>query len=358
MDLHQVSLYSQICVLLIVLSMLKYLYMSEQNELNISNPGRSNHLIAPSEAKRRNPGFFDNRPSDVNWTLRIKHASGQIEEFVGIDWEATSRFGAVRSAVVTKPDGTPDFDRPRYDEAPSVNIVAWGKDPKTGEIRIAIISQARPHADNSLDQENTEDMVFEQIPMGFLDRVIGKDQLQEFEESPKATERELTEETGKKVVIKDISYPEYPYHYPSPTFVGTSPSLVFVEVDLEKIQEMEIDRNEQIFKAEYIPLNQLLQDIKSGKTERGYARMCTASSAILIFLSGLRQYQNAERNQKIISIETETYREFKKADPESYLNYMLLRSKVNKPEAYEKNQAKAEKFRDKLRARDDDTRST
>lgn len=323
--------------------------MSEQNEVSISKPGRSEHLISPSEAKSRDPDFFKKRPNDANWRLRLKHADGRIEEFVGIDWEVISRFGAVRSAVVTKPDGAPDFDRPRYDEAPSVNIVAWGKDPKTGEIRIAVISQARPHADNIFDRGSTEDMVFEQIPMGFLDRVLGKDHLQEFEESAKATERELLEETGKKVVIKDISYPEYPYSYPNPTFSGTSAHLVFVEVDLERIQEIQMDRNEQIFKAEYIPLNQLLQDIKSGKTERGYARMCTANSAILIFLSGLKQYQNAERNQKIISIEAKTHKGFKKADPESYLDYMLLRSKVNKPEAYEKNQAKAKRFRDKLR---------
>lgn len=321
--------------------------MPESDVPNISKPGRSKNLISPSEALRRDPSFFEKRPRDVNWTLRVKHSNGKIEEIVDADWEAVSRFGAVRSAVVTKPDGTPDFDRPRYDEAPSVNIVAWGKDSKTGEIRVAMISQARPHADNAFDKQSSEDVVFEQIPMGFLGRVIGEDQLQKFEESAKATERELLEETGKKVAIKDISYPEYPYNYPSPTFSGTSAHLVFVEVDLEKIQEMEIDRSEQIFKAEYIPLNQLMKDIKDGKTERGYARMCMSNSAILIFLSGLKQYQNAQRNQNIIAVEGETHKVFKKEDPEGYLQYMLRRSKINKPEAYEKNKEKAEAFRKK-----------
>lgn len=320
--------------------------MPESDVPNISKPGRSKNLISPSEALRRNPSFFEKRPKDVNWTLRVKHSDGRIEEIVGVDWEAVSRFGAVRSAVVTKPDGTPDFDRPRYDEAPSVNIVAWGKDSKSGEIRVAMISQARPHADNAFDKQSSEDMVFEQIPMGFLDRVIGKDQLERFELTSEGAKRETGEETGASAV-KDISYPEFPAHYPSPTFVGTSPTVVFVEVDLEKIDKLKIDRKEQIFNAEYIPLNQLMKDIKDGKTERGYARMCISNSAILIFISNLRQYQNADRNQKIIKVEGETHREFKKEDPEGYLQYMLRRSRINKPEAYEKNKEKAEEFRKK-----------
>jgi len=320
--------------------------MVESDILGISNPGRSKDLISPSEALKRDPSFFEKRPKDENWTLRVKHSDGRIEEIVGADWEAVSRFGAVRSAVVTNPDGTPNFDRPRYDEAPSVNTVAWGKDSKTGEIRVAMISQARPHADNAFDKQSSESMVFEQIPMGFLDRVIGKDQLEGFESTSEGAKRETREETGA-IVIKDISHPEYPEHYPSPTFVGTSPNVVFLEVDLEKIDKLKIDRKEQIFNAEYIPLSQLIRDIKDGKTERGYARMCISNSAILIFLSNLKQYQNADRNQKIIKVEGETHKEFKKEDPEGYLQYMLRRSRINRPEAYEENKVKAETFREK-----------
>jgi len=170
--------------------------MAESDVLNISKPGRSKSLISPSEALRRNPSFFENRPKDVNWTLRVKHRDGRIEEIVGADWEAVSRFGAVRSAVVTKPDGAPDFDRPKYDEAPSLNIVSWGKDSKTGEIRVAMISQARPHADNAFDRQSSESMIFEQIPMGFLDRVIGRDQLERLELTSEGAKRETGEETG------------------------------------------------------------------------------------------------------------------------------------------------------------------
>lgn len=320
----------------------------EQSVPDVSRPGRSKHLISPSEARQRNPDFFANRRKDENWTLRVRHSDGRIEEFVGVDWEATSRFGGVRSAVVTKPDGTPDFDRPRYDEAPSVYVVAWGRDSKTREIKVAMISQARPHADNVFDQQSSESMVFEQIPMGFLDRVIGKDQIERLESRSEGAKRETGEETGA-TAIKDIAYPEFPEHYPNPTFVGTSSTVVFVEVDLEKINAFKIDRKEQIFNAEYIPLNELMRDIRDGKTERGYARMCTSNSAILIFLSGLKQYQNADRNQRVIDVENATHKAFKEESPEGYLDYMLRRSKINKPEAYGANRKRAQAFREKAK---------
>jgi len=92
-----------------------------------------------------------------------------------------------------------------------------------------------------------------------------------------------------------------------------------------------------------------MRDIKDGKTERGYARMCTSNSAILIFLSNLSQYQNADRNQRIINVESQTHKEFKNEDREGYLDYMLRRSRINKPEVYEKNKAKAQTFREKLK---------
>lgn len=211
-----------------------------------------------------------------------------------------------------------------------------------------MISQPRPHADNEFEPETTEDMVVEQIPMGFLDKVIGQDQMQKFESKEEGAKRETGEETGA-TVVKDISYPEYPKHYPNPTFIGTTSDLVFVEVDLERIEELRLDRSEPIFKAEYIPLDQLLKDIKEGKTERGYALMCTSNSTILIFISGLRQYANANRNEKILNVERQTHKEFKKENSKGYLDYMLRRSRVNKPERFVENKARAEKARKRLK---------
>ena len=149
----------------------------KSNELGISNPGHAATLIPPSEAIKRNPDFFDSRPENVNWKLRVRHLDGRVEELPnGTDWEAVSRFGTVRSAVVTNPDGSPAFDRPRYDEAPNINAVAWGRDKKTGEIKIGIISQVRPHADNVFE-ETDQPMTFESVPVGFMDEIVGKDQV-------------------------------------------------------------------------------------------------------------------------------------------------------------------------------------
>lgn len=137
--------------------------MSEnQDALGISTPGRNDQLIAPSEAVRRNSEFT------TGWTLRVRHADGRVEEMApGTDWEAVSRFGSVRSAVVTDPEGNPQFDRPRYDEAPNINVVAYGRDSKTGQLKIGMISQARPHADNDFEPGSKEAPRFAQIPMGF-----------------------------------------------------------------------------------------------------------------------------------------------------------------------------------------------
>ena len=322
--------------------------MIEQEKLSITKPGQGIHIISPSEAIKRSPDFFKNRPEWANWTLRIKHLNGTVEEMPpGTDWEAISRFGSFRSAVITNPDGSPAFDKPRADEAPNVNIVAYGKDKKTGELRIAMISQARPHADNVFDPNNNEDMIFEQIPMGYLDKIIGKDQMEKFESTKDGAIRETGEETGA-MVIKDISHPEFPQHYPNPTFIGTTSNLVFIEVDLDQIEKIKIDRNEPIFKADYIPLKDLIQDLKVGKTERGYARMATSNSAILVFLSGLRTFQNAERNEEILKTEGQANREFKKEDPVGYLDHRLRVSKLRLPENYDKNKEKVEAYKEKL----------
>ncbi len=315
--------------------------------LDISHPGQSESLISPFEAIKRKPDFFSSRPEDVNWTLRVKHLDGRIEELPpGTDWEAISRFGSVRSAVVANPDGSPAFDRPRYDEAPNINVIAWGKDKK-GEIRIGIISQARPHADNVFDTKDTKPMVFEQVPMGFLDKVVGRDQIERLEHAGEGAVREAGEETGV-FSVKDISYPEYPNNYPNPTFVGTTSNVVFVEVDLDQIDKHKIDRSEQIFSAEYIPLRKLLEDIEKGKTERGYARMSISNSVILMFLSNLNSFKNAERNQKILSEQGQMRRKFKQDNPVGYVEHMLKESEYNYPERAEDNQRKAENYLRKL----------
>ena len=134
--------------------------------------------------------------------------------------------------------------------------------------------------------------------MGFKEKLLGKDQLKAYESSKDAAERETAEETGA-TVIKDISQPEFPYHNPNPTFVGTWSDLVFVEVDLEKVEELKADRNELIFKAEYVPLKEVWKEIRAGKTDRGITRMCTSNSALLIYLSYLGKLNKASKERDL-----------------------------------------------------------
>lgn len=269
--------------------------MSEIEKKEIQKPGQARNLVLPSAAKRVNPEFFEGRPQ--NWILRIKRADGTTEEHVGVDWEAVSPFGAVRSAVVTDEVGWPVFDRPRYEEAQNVNIVAWGRDRKTRQIKVALISQPRPHADDPTNPENIEPLVFAQIPMGFKEKLLGKDQLEVFESSKEAAARETGEETGA-TVIKDIFQPEFPYHNPNPTFVGTWSDLVFVEVDLDKVEALRASRNEPIFEAKYIPLQEVWKEIRAGKTDRGITRMCTSNSALLVYLSYLGTLVKASKDRE------------------------------------------------------------
>ena len=264
-------------------------------ENEIKKPGQANNLVLPSEAKQANPDFFEGRPQ--NWVLRIKKEDGAIEEYEGVDWEAVSPFGAVRSAVVTDNEGKPVFDRPRYEEKPNVNVVAWGRDIKTGQIRLALISQPRPHSDDPINPDNTEQLVFAQIPMGSKDGLFGKDQIEAYESTKDAAIRETGEETGASVIC-DISQPEFPFHNPNPTFVGTWSDLVFVEVDLDQIEKLKFDRKEPIFKAEYVPLKEVWKEIRAGKTDRGITRMCTSNSALLIYLSYLGTLVRASKERE------------------------------------------------------------
>ncbi len=296
-------------------------------ELGISNPGRCSQLISTEKAVKKDPSF----PEKATWGITIKSVkTGEVYEFAPgtVDVEWISRFGSYRSAVVTDNEGNPLYDKPRSDEAPNVNIIAWGKDQNTHEVKVAIISQARPHADNEFETDNIDPMVFEQIPMGFKDKIIGKDQIEKFESVNEAASRETTEETGAFAVL-DITYPEYPKHYPNPSFIGTTSDLVFVEVDLNQIDKMKMDRTEPIFKSDYIPVSKLLKDIKNGKTDHGYARMCTANSAILIFLAGLEEFQNAQRNHKFVSRRVETARAARGNDKTKYKELIQKRKEID-----------------------------
>lgn len=218
------------------------------------------------------------RLSTVNhtpgWTLLVDGRP------VDGDWEVTSeRFGSVESAVVVDENGAPVFDRPLYREAQNVNLVVFGRTADEN-VRIAVIRQPRPHSDNPLDRESNDHdpVVFGQVPMGFAEKIIG-------ESLDDTAIRETGEETGA-TVVKRVMRPKMPFHNPNPTFVATWSDLLFVEVDIERIEALKSSRNEPIFSAEFISAEELISRIAAGTDETGaYYRMATANSTLLIFFA-------------------------------------------------------------------------
>ena len=248
--------------------------------------------IKPSKAKELDPNFFKNRPSDVNWVLTVTLYDNTEYTFVGNDWKATSRFGEVQNVVVKDRYGHPVFDRPEYREAPNVNAVAYGFDPITGEVRIGILHEARPHADDPDDEDSSELMLFAQTPMGFVNKVIGDDGVAKMENMEAAAAREVSEETGATAVLK-ITRPSCPRHNPQPTFVATWSDLVFVEVDLLKIENLKLDRGEQIYKAEYISVPTLLNRIFHGAYENISYRSALTNGVLMTFFATYPEFFNA-----------------------------------------------------------------
>lgn len=201
----------------------------------------------------------------------------------GGDWKVESRFGCVETAVVVDENGKSVFDRPAYREAPNVNCIAYGVG-SDGKTRVAIIRQPRPHADDPEQPGNNhQPIVFGQIPMGFLRKIAGEDIELDFESVEAGAVREVAEETGASAVIT-MERPKYPWHNPNPTFVATWSNLVFLRVDLDKVQQHRSTRNETIYTAEYISIKELMRRTAQGKDEQGAAyRMCTSNSLWWIF---------------------------------------------------------------------------
>lgn len=210
------------------------------------------------------------------------------------DFRIEGAFGSVESAVVVAQNGEPAFDRPLYREIPNVNIVAFGRDLE-GKIRMGIIRQPRPHADDPEQPGNDHDpVVFGQIPMGFLEKLIGKDLEPRLETGEAGAKREVQEETGAAVVC-DIKQPAYPFMFPNPTFCATWSDVWFVEVDLASIERLKHDRHEPIFSAEYVTVPELLRRIREGKDERGAVyRMGISLADLMLFFATYPHFFCAE----------------------------------------------------------------
>jgi 8-oxo-dGTP pyrophosphatase MutT (NUDIX family) len=212
--------------------------------------------ISFSEARKRKPDFKG------GWILTVIHPDGSEQQFGENDWKIESRFGSVHRVVVTDQDGQPLFDRPDYAEAPNVNMIVWGRE-RDGEIKLAVITEERPHADNPEDPTDTKPLIFGQVPMGFVDRVFNADDFRRYEDLLQGAIRESQEETGASTVL-NRTQPKYPYLFPSPSFTRTSSRLYFLEVDLELIRERAKIYGEKIYNAEFIGVPELLARIRAG----------------------------------------------------------------------------------------------
>ena len=115
--------------------------------------------------------------------------------------------------------------------------------------------------------------------MGFLKRIVGEAVAEAFEKGEEGVLREAIEEAGVGAV-KGVQL--MGYHNPNPTFVATWSQLLGIEVDLTQVSE-HTDRKELIFRAEYLPVREILRRIGVGEHESVNYRSATANSAFLVW---------------------------------------------------------------------------
>lgn len=211
------------------------------------------------------------------------------------DFRASSPYGSVASAVVVDEKGRPIFDRPVYYEAPNVHAIVYGRDTD-GKIRVAVISQPRPHADDPMQPGNDHPpVIFGQTPMGFLlSKIAGNGNIVPIETGAAGAMREAGEEAGVQVVIS-VTQPKYPHINPNPTFVATWSEVYFLEVDLHQIRRLKPDHAEPIFSAEYLTVPELLRRIREGQDEKGAVyRMGVSLGDWMIFFATHPEFFTAE----------------------------------------------------------------
>lgn len=188
----------------------------------------------------------------------------------GADWECSSpKYGSVKYAVVADKNGKPLFDRPRYFEAPHVITVVWGAD-EDGVERIGLVLEARPHAGVDADGN---DLKFWGVPRGF--RNDGEDPLT-------AAKREAGEESGANVVLEAH---DAGMLNPNPSFVGSSGPVVFLKVDLNRLDAIRPDRNEKIYKVRFFDVNEVLEMIIAGEYQGGQLSDGVSLAALMKFMA-------------------------------------------------------------------------
>lgn len=226
------------------------------------------HLwIKPVEAEEKSPGFFASR-GENSWQVDPEQR------------RIFSRFGFAEVRVQTKPDGSPDFDRVVYGEAPNINAVVYGKDVR-GNCQVAVVNQGRPFADMPDGTPADPPLIFGQpCVMGFLDKILGGSLANAYESADQGAIREAIEEAGSRGILSVSSIGS---HNPNPTFCATWSNLFEIEVNLTTISKL-VGSSELIHSAEYLPIKEIKRRIAVGSFGGVNYRSATANSAFFTWL--------------------------------------------------------------------------
>ncbi|MEK7559402.1 MAG: hypothetical protein AAB521_03780 [Patescibacteria group bacterium] len=224
--------------------------------------------ITAEECEKRFPGWLAAR-GENGW--KVDAAKSRI----------SSRFGFAEVRVQLKPDGTPDFDRVVSGEAPNINAVAYYV--KDGIFYVGVTFQVRPFADTSYGIPADPPIKFAQPVMGFRDKIVGATASAVFESAPEGAKREVLEEAGVQDIISIKSMGQ---HWGNPTGPLVTPSdLLEIEIDPKTIDTSKFDREELIFKCEYIPAGELVLRIALGEYDGVNYRASVAMNTFFVFFA-------------------------------------------------------------------------
>jgi 8-oxo-dGTP pyrophosphatase MutT (NUDIX family) len=224
--------------------------------------------ITAKEALRRDPEFFRRR-GDASWSWN------EITSTLGSKW------GAHEVRVAVHPDGTPDFDRVIYSEAPGMCAVLYGRD-RDGGYHIGIIEEARPFADNLDGTPADPPLRFGQpAVMGVLDRIIGSGGASALESAEDGAVREAMEEAG---ITGVLGVRRLGYQNPNAAICATWDHLLEIEVDLDQVGTT-TGREARIHQAHYLPVREVLHRIALGDHDGVNYRAAVPGNAFLVWLA-------------------------------------------------------------------------
>lgn len=176
-------------------------------------------------------------------TLTVYTGSGQLREYLlGMDSTLRNRYVKIKPVVVLDEEGRPKEERIRQEWTSGVILVVWGVDQESGEINVGMVSQVQPIPEDP-DSKNKKALIFAQLVMGFLE----KDEKGLLENPIAGAIREFSEETGTVIaqgslgsVIKSIYVPSLSRVNAAPSTFANWDHIVFLEVDLSKVGNVEI----------------------------------------------------------------------------------------------------------------------